>query len=452
VWLLAALAGAQQPAWRQRQATLPAPGGSATTAELAYDAARKVVVAVVQDTPVQQTWEYDGDAWTQAQPAQSPAAGECELAFDPTRGRVLCVTGSATTGALQVLEWTGSDWLPHSTASSPAANSGFAIAFDDARAHLVLHGGNKAVPPPVAPALAETWAWDGTDWRQVGNGGPVPCLEHGMAYDSARQRVVFFGGRTLPAPGTSVTLADTWEWSGQQWIQHFGIAAPPPRSLPAMTFDSARGVTVLFGGVASGGTPLTDLWEWNGMTWTQVATPGAPPAPGPIAYDAERNVAVALAFNGTELETWEYAATTSFPASVTPFGAGCAGSGGVPSMDAAGPPVLNQLYSVSVTNLPPSPIAAVFGLIGVSNTTWAGLPLPFELVAIGMPGCSFLVSVDFVVPLPISAGSATWNLQIPDEPMLLGGTFYQQALVSDPGTSPRFGSVSNALAATIGTQ
>jgi hypothetical protein len=91
-------------------------------------------------------------------------------------------------------------------------------------------------------------------------------------------------------------------------------------------------------------------------------------------------------------------------------------------------------------------------MIGVSNTTWGTLPLPFELSSIGMPGCSILTSADFIVPLPITAGQATWDLQLPDDDGLLGATFYQQALVLDPGIGPQIGTVSNGLVATVGNE
>ena len=36
-----------------------------------------------------------------------------------------------------------------------------------------------------------------------------------------------------------------------------------------MTYDSTRGVTVLFGGSVDGAVYLNDTWEWDGTAWTQ---------------------------------------------------------------------------------------------------------------------------------------------------------------------------------------
>src|SRR5262245_809753 len=65
---------------------------------------------------------------------------------------------------------------------------------------------------------------------------------HAMAYDSARGVTVVFGG----------IYADdeTWEWSGQRWKLR-ASSGPSARYGHAMAYDSRRGVTVLFGGIAN---------------------------------------------------------------------------------------------------------------------------------------------------------------------------------------------------------
>ena len=46
---------------------------------------------------------------------------------------------------------------------------------------------------------------------------------------------------------------------------------PPARSGAAMAYDSAAGVTVMYGGTNGSGTTLTDTWTWDGSTWTAAA-------------------------------------------------------------------------------------------------------------------------------------------------------------------------------------
>lgn len=70
--------------------------------------------------------------------------------------------------------------------------------------------------------------------------------DHAMAYDSARHVTVLFGGTT----SSSEASAETWEWDGITWSQRH-VTGPSPRSGHAMAYDASRGVTVLFGGYTS---------------------------------------------------------------------------------------------------------------------------------------------------------------------------------------------------------
>jgi hypothetical protein len=130
-----------------------------------------------------------------------------------------------------------------------------------------------------------------------------------MAYDSARGVTVLFGGN----PGF-VASSETWEWNGIAWSQR-RVSGPPARGYHAMAYDSARRVTVLFGGSDNDGNNLRDTWEWNGSAWTRRSTTG-PSARSSHAmiFDAARGVTVL--FGGTtnqgstNAETWEWNGTT----------------------------------------------------------------------------------------------------------------------------------------------
>jgi hypothetical protein len=169
------------------------------------------------------------------------------------------------------------------------------MAYDSARGRMVLFGGDDGYA-----YTNDTWEWDGTNWvmRAVVGTRPPAINAAAMAYDSRRGVMVFFGGAT-------------YEWNGSAWSFRSNIG-PSPRSNPSMAYDSARGVTVLFGGV--GGTPYGDngeTWEWDGSVWTQRVVPGPSPRDGQqMAFDAARNVTVLFggeANNGTNFaDTWEW--------------------------------------------------------------------------------------------------------------------------------------------------
>lgn len=63
-----------------------------------------------------------------------------------------------------------------------------------------------------------------------------------MAFDSARNRTVLFGGM-----GSTGELSDTWEWNGTAWSP-ISTPMPPARAFHGLAYDSARQRTVLFGG------------------------------------------------------------------------------------------------------------------------------------------------------------------------------------------------------------
>ncbi|HEU4419739.1 MAG TPA: hypothetical protein VFT55_12440, partial [Planctomycetota bacterium] len=110
-------------------------------------------------------------------------------------------------------------------------------------------------------------------------------------------------------------------------------------------------------------------------------------------------------------------------------------------------PRIGQTFSVRADGLP---LSMAFMLYGLSNLSFAGVPLPLPLGAIGMPGCELRVSFDVADFQTGTANSATFSFTVPSSTTLVGFVFHQQALVLDPGTNP-FGAVmSDAATVVIG--
>ncbi|MGH7150203.1 MAG: hypothetical protein ACREIU_05880 [Planctomycetota bacterium] len=82
--------------------------------------------------------------------------------------------------------------------------------------------------------------------------------------------------------------------------------------------------------------------------------------------------------------------------------------------------------------------------VGVSNSSWMGIPLPLDLGS----GCFLRVSLDAVLPPTATNdwGRALLPVQIPADPLLVGQTVYVQAAT---GTASNL-AVTNGLALTIG--
>jgi hypothetical protein len=201
------------------------------------------------------------------------------------------------------------------------------MVFDSLRSRVVLYGGTTGTL--ITSFKPDTiYEWDGTAWTLALPSAPAALagrIYHGLCYDSARHVTLLFGGYSAAAPYTQ----DTWAYDGAAWTQ-LATTGPSPRNGAGLCFDSARAVAVLFGGY-NGTTRFNDTWEWNGSAWTQ-RSPGAPADPpgriyAPLAYDPLRARTVLFGGNGPSGylgDTWEYdgAAGTWTQKSVPPPPAG----------------------------------------------------------------------------------------------------------------------------------
>ena len=181
-----------------------------------------------------------------------------------------------------------------------------AMAYDSARRRVVLFGGTGMT------TLNDTWEWDGKNWRRrVPAISPPPMAGHTMAYDAARGRTVLFGRNTASLP------YQTWEWDGTTWTQCTPATRPPDRSGSAMAYDANLQRVILFGGSVLGNSVLNDTWAWDGTRWTQQIPAAAPPARHhhAMAYDAARKRIVLFGGrSGSYLnDTWEWQGTTWIP-------------------------------------------------------------------------------------------------------------------------------------------
>lgn len=387
------------------------------------------------------TWTWDGTAWTRRTVTGPPVRRAAALAFHAPSGRAVLFGGYDTRGTAlaDTWEWDGSAWIQAFPATAPGARAAAAMAGDTAGG-LVLFGGADAAGSPSG----ETWLWDGTTWSRHGAAPePSPRFGHAMTRDPAGG-VLLYGGFGAGA--------DTWRFTAGAWTQLAPANDPGPRQRHDLALDPVRDRAVLHGGTDGVAFAVTETWEWDGAEWVQRA-PADNPSPrvdAAMAFDpiAERCVLLG-GYDGVAAlgDVWSYGAT--FPASVETYGSGCAGSSGTPSMRAdAGLPWLGDTFAATVTDLPPNRPAQMHA--GFSDTVWNGLPLPFALDPVGMPGCSILASIDAIAPLQNLGGVAELVLPVPVDQNLLGLGLYLQALAFDPGANALGAIVSDGLRFTIG--
>lgn len=282
-------------AWAQRSTALP-PRMQGEPA-LAFDRDRKVIVLYVRGDFDRMTWEWDGAEWTERTHSIGPLTERpIGMTYDFDR-RVTVLTG-VSEGALrdfETWEWDGTTWRIVSQSKTDPAPSE-TLVYDAARGVTVSFG-------------THTTEWDGIRWRPR---GPGPRMLHAMTYDAAREEVLVFGGARLATTGSgNVYLRDLWSLTRRGWTL-LSDEGPVPRYGPSMSFDSDRGIAVMFGGRDATREPLNDTWAWDGAQWTLLSDEGpANVLYSSMAYDKRRDVIVmhvddAFVSNSPTAQTWEW--------------------------------------------------------------------------------------------------------------------------------------------------
>lgn len=434
-------------------ATTAAPSPQ-TDAGMAFDYVRGGIVLHGEGS---ETWFFDGAAWTQRSPATTPPPRrQFGLVSDILLGGVLLFggnSGSSTPTQSGLLDDTwifdGTDWTQLQPTQTPGARTRFGIAYDYARLRTVVYGGTDNIFAP--PVLGDTWEFDGANWTQVATPGTSTAGARermAMCYMASRGATVLFGGQdpTRVQP----VLDDTWLWDGANWTQAAITGTrPQPRIDARMVEDPTRGVCILCGGLDPVSMQIfDDTWEFDGASWRQVTRSVSPPRTSfAMAFDLGRGRPVL--FGGRTASTALRGDTWEFGANWRPYGYGCAGSFGVPTLGVSQAPQLGRTSIVSMTNLDPAAAFAIV-FVGTSRTTWPFGSLPASLASFGMPGCVAYASPDLFVLLPASNGTASWQWQVPAQPQLFDLAFYQQGLSLDAAANAAGLVASNAGAGTLG--
>lgn len=153
--------------WPVASASAPSPRYSSA---VAYDAVRGVAVLFggYGIAPLDDTWTFDGVAWTQQSPAVRPAARHGHgLAFDPGRGRSVLfggTSGTPSTARADTWEWNGAAWTQVAPVQSPPAVGMVALGFDARRQRILLSQAGTPTPGQLPPTL---WTFDGVTWTPM---------------------------------------------------------------------------------------------------------------------------------------------------------------------------------------------------------------------------------------------------------------------------------------------
>ena len=90
--------------------------------------------------------------------------------------------------------------------------------------------------------FADTWSWDGKSWNEIEAGERNGRTHLSMTYDANCEAVVRFGGKDLQW----VPYGNLWQFKGNQRTLKTP-EGPPARIDHALAFDQNRGKVLLFG-------------------------------------------------------------------------------------------------------------------------------------------------------------------------------------------------------------
>jgi len=166
-----------QNEWYQVPDSVPLPGPTSHHA-MVYDSARGVIVLFggtigASAYAQSETWEWScaTRAWTQRNPPTSPPPRYTHaMAYDSAR-HVVVLFGGREDWSMpernETWEYDGNNWSQRFPQTVPGARIAHAMAYDKARAQTVMFGGHLS-----GARLNDTWLWDGNNWTEASV--PVP--------------------------------------------------------------------------------------------------------------------------------------------------------------------------------------------------------------------------------------------------------------------------------------
>lgn len=336
-------------------------------------------------------------------------------------------TFSLSSGVAAFARWNGTAWL--AMPGGPSTAHSFHAAPDGS----LLVGGRS-----ILGAYGVS-RWHGGIWTQLGNN----MNQRIDALETLPDGSVVAVGRFTQTGSTTTMYAA--QWHGSAW-QSMG---------PGLN-SAAEALEVLPGGdlvatgyfLAAGAVTANRIARWDGAYWSAL---GAGLDSRAMALEWRPDGLLVggelITANGA-LSAFVATYASTCPATITPVGAACAGSGGATDYQPTALPWLGSTLRARGTGLPA--IALVLVVSGLSE-----LPSPVPLNNLLSPAnalCELRVPSDSLEMMLAIAGSVETSLAIPNAISLVGVEVFQQlvAIEFDNALQVVEFTSSNALHATVG--
>ena len=269
--------------------------------------------------------------------------------------------------------------------------------------------------------------WDGTTWTSI---NPLPTT---LILGVGRMLALPNGGLVIGVSGLGAS--GVRHWDGTSWSL-LGTAA---------SITDVGALTVAPNGdVIAGGYP-TGVARWNGTAWSPVGS-GTPTGIQAFAWARNGDLLVGGHFAGGVASPNLARLTTSCPAAVASFGAGCAGAGGLDVLSPVTLPWIGSTFRARAVGMPPQALVlSVYGLTPLS--------IPFASVfPQALPGCTILMSGDLIDVLLPTAGAVNTQLPVPNSAAIVGATFHHYVVPFEVDAALNVTAItnSNALTGTVG--
>lgn len=349
------------------------------------------------------------------------ANGRVRALAESPDGRLVAVGGfnsidTASVGRAAV--WDGVAWSP-----LHAGTTGEIFDID------WLHDGRPVIAGLVSAPTFNYWVGigGGATWQGI-PGGPTQQVK---AVAVTPNGDLYVGGRfgAIAAGGANIA-----RWDGASWFavgggvgQHgFGVLDEVANMTALANGD------VVVGGrfTSAGGVSANNVARWDGVLWHSFGS-GLDAPPVSMSSNDEGQLAIGgdfVQFDGQV--TYAVARLAApCPAVVQSFGTGCAIPSAGMRLEVANAPYVGGVLRTRGLDLPVGSISlGVYGF-QAQNVTLSSL-LPQAL-----PGCSLLVTADYLMPVLTVAGVAEHALSLPGNMSLLGQVLYHQVVSVEVGAS-----------------